>query len=242
MRHFPTLLLLTAACAWAQTNAEQGRHLFQQSCAFCHGTDATGAEGPSLILSSVVRHDKEGDLIGSVIRNGRPEKGMPPIPLSPEQTASLVAFLHARVAESDRRSAGKPNAGYTLERLNTGNAPAGKAFFTAHCAQCHAPAGDLRGIGKKYPPVDLQTRLLYPSGVAQTAIVRTRSGEVFKGAVVYADPFTLAMRCEDGWYRSWNPAAIHADIADPLTGHRELLKEYSEADLHNVFSYLETLQ
>src|SRR5689334_2061294 len=87
---------LTARPSWAQAATTQksgknmppadavkrGRAQFSQSCSFCHGANATGgAEGPNLMRSSVVRHDSGGDLIGKVIREGRPNGGMPPIPL-----------------------------------------------------------------------------------------------------------------------------------------------------------------
>ena len=56
--------------------AKRGRTQFQQSCSFCHGADATGStEGPNLLRSRLVRHDQKGDLIGPLIREGRPAKG-----------------------------------------------------------------------------------------------------------------------------------------------------------------------
>src|SRR5581483_2987956 len=76
---------------------ERGRAQFVQACSFCHGVDAAGAEGPSVVRSSLVRHASDGNLIAPVIRSGRPGKGMPPIPLTAEQIADVVAFLHARV-------------------------------------------------------------------------------------------------------------------------------------------------
>src|SRR5436305_1416406 len=55
-----------------------GRSQFSASCSFCHGANAAGgAEGPNLMRSSVVRHDHDGDVIGKVIREGRPNTGMP---------------------------------------------------------------------------------------------------------------------------------------------------------------------
>lgn len=246
MRLFPALLLIAAALAPPATpdaaSADRGRRVFAGSCAFCHGADATGSEGPNLILSQVVRHDKNGDLIGEVIHNGRPDKGMPAIPLSAADTADVVAFLHERVNESDRRSAGLPGAGYPLARLNTGNADAGKAFFEEHCRQCHSPQGDLAGISKKYPPVELQSRFLYPSGVIRTATIHTSNRVSYRGELIYADPFTIAIREKDGWYRSWPVSAVKATVSDPLAVHRRLLDLYTEADVHNIFAYLETLR
>src|SRR5579863_9903523 len=56
---------------------ERGHMQFGQSCGFCHGADATGARAPDLIRSAMLAHDVKGDLIGEVIRHGRPDKGMP---------------------------------------------------------------------------------------------------------------------------------------------------------------------
>src|ERR1700757_969599 len=77
---------------------QQGAALFRQDCSFCHGRDATGGEtGPDLTRSKLVASDVNGDKIGPVIRNGRPEKRMPPFPLSADQIASLVAFIHSQL-------------------------------------------------------------------------------------------------------------------------------------------------
>src|ERR1700716_2487314 len=100
--------------------AERGRKQFEQSCGFCHGADATGARGPDLLRSPLVAHDVKGDQIGQVIRQGRPDKGMPAMPLSDAQILDIAAFLHARAAEA-ARSAGVPKA-YPVEKLLTGNA------------------------------------------------------------------------------------------------------------------------
>jgi len=223
----------------------RGQKLFVKSCSFCHGSDATGGEGPNLVLSSVVRHDKNGDQIGPVIREGRPSQGMPPFPMSQDQIADIVAFLHGRVKESDRRSAGKPSSAYSLKTLLTGNAEAGKAFFyrDGQCSHCHSPTGDLAGIAKKYTPIELEPRFLWPSaGVHSTATVEFGRGQKMSGELAYEDAFTIAIVDSDGWYHSWPKRALKVEMKDPLAAHRELLKKYTGADMHNVFAYLETLQ
>lgn len=229
----------------SENAATRGQKLFVKSCSFCHGTDATGGEGPNLILSSVVRHDKNGDLIGPVIREGRPSQGMPPFPMSQDQIADIVAFLHGRVKESDRRSAGKPSSAYSLATLLTGNAEAGKAFFygDGQCSRCHSPTGDLAGIAKKYTPIELEPRFLWPStGVHSTATVEFGRGQKMSGELAYEDAFTIAIVDSDGWYHSWPKRAVKVEVKDPLAAHRELLKKYTGADMHNMFAYLETLQ
>jgi hypothetical protein len=35
---------------------------------------------------------------------------------------------------------------------------------------------------------------------------------------------------------------VKVSVKDPLAKHHELITQYSNADLHNVFAYLESLQ
>jgi cytochrome c oxidase cbb3-type subunit III len=205
----------------------RGQSQFRKSCSFCHGPD-----------------DKDGDLIGAVVREGRPAKGMPAFSLPPSDVSDLVKYIHSRVAELDRRSAGKPPATYALEHLLTGNAEAGRQFFNSkgECSGCHSITGDLRGIASKYPPVELQTRFLYPQDVKQTAEIQPASGERIKGVLAHSDAFTVAIYDEKGWYRSWPRDSVSVTIHDPLSAHRRLLDSYTQTDMHNVFAFLETLR
>jgi cytochrome c oxidase cbb3-type subunit 3 len=245
---FALLLLLISSCLFAQNSpsdpVKRGQAQFKQTCAFCHGPDASGgAEGPNLMRSGLVRHDENGNLIGPVIRDGRPKKGMPPVPLSETQIADVVAYLHWRLKESDLTSPPNPRE-YSLKLLLTGNADAGKAFFfgEGRCNGCHSPSGDLAGIAKKYTPADLQARFLYPSDVPKTATVTTGSGQSFKGTLAHQDAFTIAIKDADGWYHSWPLDEVKVQIHDPLAGHLELLHTYKNSDMHNLFAYLETLK
>ena len=221
---------------------ESGRKRFEQSCGFCHGADATGARGPDLVRSSLVAHDVKGDLIGQVIRNGRPDKGMPPMPLAEDQIAEIAAFLHARAAEA-MESSSVPNA-YALEKMLTGNGRAGQAFFegAGGCKNCHSPTGDLAGVAGKYPPIELQTRMLYPRGPHPTAVVTLPSGEQIKGKLEHADDFMIGLRDDSGWYRSFQRNRVKVEVQDPLTAHRDLLSKISQTEMHNLFAYLQTLK
>src|SRR6185436_10101119 len=98
-------ILVIALPAWGQANrpqfsaeaVERGRAQFAQSCGFCHGPNANGGtHGPSLIRSTVVRHDENGSLIAAVIREGRPDQGMPPLQLTPAQVTDVVTFIKSR--------------------------------------------------------------------------------------------------------------------------------------------------
>ena len=226
---------------------DRGRTLFEQSCGFCHGRDATGARAPDLVRSPLVAHDVNGNLIGEVIRHGRPDKGMPPIAtMTDEQVAEIAAFLHARALQAIE-SAGVPRS-YPVEKLLTGNADTGKAFFNGAggCADCHSPTGDLAAIATKYSPIELEANMLYPGGrqatARATAVVTLPSGEQIKGALVHADDFMVGLRDAFGWYRSFSRDRVKVELQDPLTVHRELLGKLTQADVHNLFAYLETLK
>jgi cytochrome c oxidase cbb3-type subunit 3 len=221
---------------------ENGHKQFEQSCGFCHGPDATGARGPDLIRSPLVAHDVKGDLIGDVIRHGRPDKGMPAMPLTDAQVSDIAAFLHAR-AIAALSSNGLPKE-YPTEKLLTGNVEAGKAFFNGAggCNRCHSPTGDLDKIASKYSPLDLEAHMLYPGGRHTTVVVTLASGEQIKGPLEHADDFVVSLRDASGWYRSFSREQVKVELQDALAAHRELLGKLTQADVHNLFAYLETLK
>lgn len=223
---------------------ERGRKEFVKSCGFCHGPAATGGEGPNLIRSTLVRHDKNGDLIGPVIRNGRPEKGMPALSLPDPTIAEIITFLKVRIAASDKTSAERMGHDYSAAKLLTGNAEAGKAFFygAGGCGKCHSPDKDLAGIADRYSAIDLEARFLYPAGERATATVIDASGKEWRGQVLEMDDSDVAIKDSSGWYHSWSRSAIKLEISDPLAAHRELLSKYTSTDVHNVLAYLESLK
>jgi cytochrome c oxidase cbb3-type subunit III len=225
---------------------DRGRLQFSQSCSFCHGLEATGgAEGPNLMRSSLVRHDSGGDLITQVILNGRPGKGMPPIALNADQIKSVVTFLHARLQKSDLASPKAPGEAFDLKRPLTGNSDAGKTYFNGagKCSACHSVTGDLAHIATKYGPAELQARFLYPeSDEPVNVIVSLPSGTRIRGKLVDKDHFYVGIHDQDGWYHSWPLDQVTVQIQDPLAPHIELLGKYINADIHNLFAYLETLK
>lgn len=227
--------------------AARGKTIFQSNCGFCHGSEATGAEGPNLIRSTLVLHDEKGNLVGPFLHKGRPDRGMPAFPnLTDEQTYDIAEFLHQRVEDTTNRFT------YKIQNVVTGNADQGKAFFDSHCSQCHSPTGDLAHIASKVEPADLQALFLYPSyrispdgektTVPTEVSVTLPSGQTISGTLKRVDDFTISMYDSSGEYHSWPRSEVKVDIKDPLAGHRELLAKYSNADMHNILAYLETLK
>jgi cytochrome c oxidase cbb3-type subunit 3 len=236
--------VLFAQTTFDMAAVQRGRTEFKSSCGFCHGDDATGNRAPDLIRSALLSHDVNGETIGPVIRNGRPDREMPAFPtLSNAAVSDIVVFLHKQAYDA-LHSAGVPND-YPLAKLLTGNATQGKAYFNGAggCAGCHSPSGDLAGVAKRYGPVALQQRFLYPGlGVRVIATVTLRDGQKLEGRVIHRDEFGIAIIGADGWYKSWQINELkNVEIRDPMTAHRALMDKYTDQDIHNLFAYLVTL-
>src|ERR1700679_1882232 len=118
---------------------EAGGVRFVQQCAFCHGRDAGGGEdGPDLTRSKLVADDRAGDQIGVVVRNGRPEKGMPRFTVSDPELSELVAFIKTQKTLAESQKGGR--RGVDKEDLQTGDAGAGRKFLDGggECSGAHA--------------------------------------------------------------------------------------------------------
>jgi len=241
-------ILILAASLRAQSPSRaivaRGEAQFKQSCGFCHAPDATGARGPDLVRSKIVAHDVNGNLIGEVIRKGRPDQGMPPLRLDTGKITAIAAFLHHRAHEA--LESGEVPDKYPLAKLLTGNAEAGKAYFqgAGGCKACHSagrPEGHRRQV---FSPSPLETQMIYPSGASSkpTVTVTLATGERLQGPLLHLDEFRVALRDGSGWYRSFSLDKVSLEIHDPLAAHRKLLDEMTQEQFHNLFAYLETLK
>jgi cytochrome c oxidase cbb3-type subunit III len=226
--------------------AEQGRKSFNHNCGPCHAPNATGTpRGANLIRSALVRHDIDGSAISAIISKGIPGKGMPPIQLAPEDTTAIVAFIQQTIQNYDRVSAGPPSRDYPVGKLLTGSAEAGKAFFNGSggCSGCHSAAGDLAGIARKYPPVELQSRFVMPrTRKPVEATVTPPGGEPVTGELKSIDNYDIVLRDSAGASRTFAVRSVEVAIHDPLAAHRDLLPKYSDRTVHDLFAYLWTLQ
>jgi len=228
--------------------AERGQKLYAASCAFCHGAKARGAEGPNLIRSVMVLHDERGELVGPFLLKGRPDKGMPAYPnLTESQTSDIAQFLHLQVELAANRG--------TYKRLNvvSGDAKKGEAYFNGagKCNTCHSPTGDLAKLGNKYPPDQIQNRFLWPGGggfgapsYARKATVTLPDGQTVMGTIKRLDDFTVSLYDAAGNFHSWSreDGKVKVAVEDRLKAHRELLDQYTDADMHNLTAYLVTLK
>ena len=101
--------------------------------------------------SVVVLHDEKGEEIGPVIKNGRPQAGMPAFPtLSQEDFYNIAEYIHLQVElAANRGTYGATYAG--LRSQSSGDAKKGEEFFKRQLPECHSVTGDLAKIGAKLP-------------------------------------------------------------------------------------------
>jgi cytochrome c oxidase cbb3-type subunit III len=227
---------------------EAGRTLFRQNCSFCHGRDATGGEtGPDLTRSRLVTEDADGEKIVPIIRTGRPERGMPPFDLLAAQINDLVAFIHTQqnnaVAAAGRGGNGG-RKGVDPSDLQTGNAEAGKQYFNGvgGCSACHSPTGDLAKLASRYQGLELEEQMLYPKHAKSKITVTLASGQTLTGTLAYQDEFTIGLTDSAGLYHSWRTRDVHFTIDASVNAHVEQFSKYTDADIHNLMAYLQTLR
>lgn len=245
---------------------ERGKSLFTATCSACHGTDARGGQlgGPNLLRSQLVLADKDGELITPVVQTGRPERGMPPFSLPPDDVKAIVEFIHSLTGAS-RGQGAPPESETPPVNIVVGDATAGQTYFAAKCTSCHSVSGDLQGIATKIAdPKALQNAWVSggvaaergrgrgrgagasagPPGPVITATVTQPSGEKVEGRLLRYDDFIVTLIMDDGSVRSVTRDGDRTklEIKNPLEGHQKLLAELTDKDMRNVTAYLVTLK
>src|SRR5258708_26238847 len=195
------LFALTAALLYGQAGpyerqrpnseaAARGRSVYSQYCINCHGALAKGTEqGPDLIRSLVAMRDRSGSELGPALKKLPDHKR----DLTAEEVAGISDFLKSQIEETakNRNTTTPPN-------VLTGNAAAGRTYFNGagRCSGCHSPSGDLAGVGRKYDPITLQQRFLFPrrSEAKRTEVTVTPlSGSPVSGVLERIDDFEVGL-------------------------------------------------
>jgi mono/diheme cytochrome c family protein len=246
---------------------DRGAKLYATNCAGCHGAAARGGVlAPDLLRSLLVLDDEKGILIAPVLRDGRPDAGMPKPNLTEPQIADVVAWLHLQTYAAGHRTT------YAFHDILTGDAKKGEAYFGATCRSCHSATGDLKGIGSRYDALALQAHWLQPRGgrggaggggrgaggrggggrgaapaanrSTITVTVTLANGQKVSGILDRVDDFSVSLHDSSGEYHSFtregNVPAV--EVNDPLKAHTDLLAKYTDADIHNITAYLVTLK
>jgi cytochrome c oxidase cbb3-type subunit III len=241
----------------------RGKTLYEINCRACHGADLRGGDigGPNLLRSQLVLNDQHGELIVPVVKNGRQNPGMPPMPALPlgeEDVKAIAEFIHS--VAFTMRGQGSPPPGEEVElNIVVGDAKAGEAYFAAKCASCHSASGDLKGVGERIAsPLQLQNTWITGGGgrgrggagaggpVSRpvTVSVAMQDGSKVDGRLVRIDDFYVVVGLENGSMRTIRRTGDtpKVTIDDPLEGHRKLLTVYTDKDIHDVTAYLVTLK
>ena len=134
MKVLITLLLSLTLQAAMASHADDGRGLFQQNCAGCHGENGDGGVGVPLNLPAF-QASVDDHYLRQTIRLGRPGRVMPGFPsLSEAQIDQLIAYI--------RGWTGKPAPKFPRGPVQ-GDPARGGQLFAQHCASCHGE--DARG-------------------------------------------------------------------------------------------------
>jgi cytochrome c oxidase cbb3-type subunit 3 len=224
-----------------------GEVRFGSQCGFCHGRDAAGGEqGPDLTRSELVSQDVRADKIGPLLRVGRVDAGMPKFQLSDAEATSIAAFLHKQMDEAAALGGGRRSV--EPEDLATGNAADGRAYFNGAggCSGCHSATGDLAGIASRFQGLTLLQRMLYPSGrpapAPPKATITLPSGQTVVAPLTAEDEFSVTIVDPAGAPQTYQKSLVKVKIENPMSAHFDQLGKYSDATMHNVYAYLETLK
>jgi alcohol dehydrogenase (cytochrome c) len=90
----PAATVVLFLCALGSADAqspEAGRNQYASFCARCHGSDGNGGElGPAIVNGLAARTDAD---LTTLVREGRPDKGMPGFPLADPDMRGLISFV-----------------------------------------------------------------------------------------------------------------------------------------------------
>lgn len=173
-----------------------GKGIFEQKCATCHGLDGRGGEhAPDIVSPPTVKALSDQGLL-DLIHDGIPESGMPGFSnMSSEDARSVIAYLRSLQGKS---AEGSPQ----------GDPVRGHALFSgkAGCSTCHqitgrneSTAGDLAGFARDHQASEIKEAILRPARAQQqTATAVARDGRKFSGMIRNEDNASLQLQDADG--------------------------------------------
>jgi putative heme-binding domain-containing protein len=190
-----------------------GRQTFNSVCASCHGLDGRGGErGPDIASRPEITRLTDEETL-KILRNGVPEKGMPPFAaMGPAKLSELLSYL--RVLQG--KGAQAPVAG---------DAQKGKELFSGKggCSACHMVNGsggflgpELSSYGGSHSAADIREAIVNPKAEARgrnaAAEVTTKDGKSYSGLVRNEDNFSLQLQSPDGTFHFFSKSDV-AEIA-----------------------------
>jgi alcohol dehydrogenase (cytochrome c) len=267
-----TILLFAALPCFAQSDRAEaqrnpytgnaqaiaaGRTLYNQACVACHGADARGDRGPSLVSGTFARGGADGEIFIN-IRSGIRGTQMPAFAtFTTDQTWQVISYIRSLAAPVTT----PPVSTETV----AGNATSGKAIFEGKggCLGCHMVAGagtsvgpDLTAAGK-LPAQQLLAKIENPNpapggggrgrggrgGARPTTVtVKTKDGKEYRGAQKAADAFSVQFVDTAGKYHSFEKSQLAEFRAEAKSVMPDdYSKRLTTAERQDVVAYLKSL-
>jgi|SRR5258707_704556 len=224
----------------SERSIADGRQVFENRCAGCHGIDGRGGERAPDIATTAKTQPRSDSALAQIISNGIPAAGMPSFSAMDASTSrALVRYL--RFLQGKTGSAALP-----------GNPQNGKAIFfgRARCSECHLAAGaggfiasDLSSYGRSRPIEEIRDAIVKPNQPSNaprgTVTIATRADQNLTGVLRNEDNFSLQLQSLDGIFH----LLLKSDIATINRDPNSLMpanygSTLSHGELNDLVSFL----
>jgi len=230
-----SLFMFLISSAFSSKPAD-GKTIYSEQCAGCHGADARGSDrAPGLVGSRSVKN-RSLENLKQVIRFGIPGTGMPAFELQPEELDALAKLVHALNGEG---------AGISVP----GNAGDGEKFFfgKGQCASCHMVSGrgkplgpDLSDVGRNMGVEEIRAKLLQPAASItagyELVTVDLADGKTLRGFARNRSNFDIRLEDLEGrihLLQEGQISAIHEELGSVMPS-----LQASPEELQNLLAYL----
>ncbi len=218
----------------------QGRKIYNNQCALCHGIGGAGGRGPALDQPKLQRAATPAALI-KVIQDGIPNSEMPGFwSLNNREVRQVAGYVRS------------------LGRMQTvklaGDAIRGKALFETNCAACHVVRGqggvagpELSEIGARRSPVYLRAALLDPNAATPEGFlvvsVTAAGGQRVRGVRVNEDSFSIQLRDANNRIYSFRKSDLQEVKKEFGVSTMPSYKDaFTAAELDDLIAYLASLR
>ena len=165
-----------AAPAQASTDIANGKSLFIQSCATCHGLGAQGtAQAPSLIGAGAAAVDFQMSTGRMPAKEIGAENERKPSDFTPQQIYDIAGYIQSL--------GGGPTIPSGSQASGAGaNTALGEELFSANCAQCHNAglSGGALTYGKYAPSLNVAT----PTQIYEAMLTGPEAMPVFSDTTI----------------------------------------------------------
>jgi cytochrome c oxidase cbb3-type subunit III len=234
------VLGLQSGTAVSQVADSKGKHLFESSCAVCHGLDGGGGEhAPNIGRGSAVKSKSDSD-ITRIVAEGILSKGMPPFAnLGDLKVQSIVSYLRLLQAKAENRA-------------DTGNPVLGKQLFfgKGQCSDCHAIRGeghflstDLSDFADDHDSSDIRAAIVSPQEQEATPRVLARvtgnSGQHFTGVILNENSSSLQIQDANGEFYLFMKSGLQSIDRSPASSMpADYQQKLSSAEIDDLVSYI----